>query len=80
MYTESDLREKLKSMCETAPDIHISVSFTKPRVEINSECVKLVGAYKHIFQVEQDKNGRKQRYSMQYGDIIAGIVKIEELG
>ncbi len=80
MYTETDLREKLKNLCETAPYIHISVSLTKPRVEISDECVKLVGVYKHIFQTEQEKNGRKQRYSIQYGDVIAGIVKIEELG
>ncbi len=80
MYTEGDIREKLKYLCDTAPYIHMTVTLIKPRVEITDACVKLLGVYKHIFQVEHEKNGKKERYSMQYGDIIAGIVKIKELG
>ncbi len=79
MYTEQYLRTRLRQMCEHAPHIHISVSLTKPHVEISERPAKLVGAYLHIFQIEEEKDGRLERRSMPYGEVIAGIVRIAEL-
>ncbi len=79
MNTENYLKEKLEKLCEKDPYIHIDVNLAKPHVELSNVRVKIIGVYKHIFQIEEEKNGRIERHSLQYGDIIAGIVKIAEL-
>ncbi len=79
MYTETYLKEKLKSLYEKNPYIHIHISLLKPHVELSSVCVKLVGVYRHIFQIEIEQREKTERYSIQYGDIASGIVKIDEL-
>ncbi len=79
MYTEKYLNEKLKSLREKDPYIHISIKLEKPHVSIANVRVKLIGVYAHIFQVEEETESRKIIHSMQYGDINAGIVKIAEM-
>lgn len=66
-------------MYQESPSIHISVSLTKPHVELTHVCATLVGVYRHMFQIEAEKNGKMERFSIQYGEIIAGIIRIEEL-
>ena len=79
MNTENYLKEKLEKLCERDPYIHIDVNLSKPHVELSNVRVKIIGVYRHIFQIETEKNGKTDRYSLQYGDIIAGIAKIAEL-
>ncbi len=79
MYTEENIRKKIKELCKNAPYVHISVSLAKPHVELENVKVKIVGAYAHIFQIEEEKNGKPVRLSVQYGDIPAGIASIKEL-
>ncbi len=79
MYTEKNLKEKLTYLFENDPCLHISIYLAKPPIEWKNVSVKLVGVYRHIFQIEREKNGKTERYSLQYGDIVAGIVKISEL-
>ena len=80
MYTEESMKIRLKTMCQEQPYIHINVSLVHPHVEMKHVRVRLVGVYKNIFLVEEEKDGKTVRYSFQYGDVSAGIVTIEELG
>ncbi len=79
MNTEAYLREKLTTLYQTAPEIHIEANLARAHVELRNARVKLVGVYRHIFRVEEEKNGKIERYAFQYGDIPAEIVKIAEL-
>ncbi len=79
MYTEENIRKKIKELCANAPYVHISVSLAKPHIELKDVRVKIVGAYAHIFQIEEEKNGKSVRLSVQYSDIPAGIASIAEL-
>ncbi len=79
MNTENYFKERLTELYESDPYIHIDVNLARPRVELNNVRVKITGVYRHIFQIEVEKNGKIERYSLQYGDITVGIVKIAEL-
>ncbi len=79
MYTEEFIKNKIKDLYQTNPNIHISVSLAKPHIELDNVCVKIVGVYSHIFQVEENKSGKIIRHSVQYGDVSVGIAKIKEL-
>ncbi len=79
MNTEAYLREKLTELYQTDPYIHINANLPRAHVELRNARVKLVGVYRHIFQVTEEKNGKTERYAFQYGDITTEIVKIAEL-
>ncbi len=78
MYTEQEWKEQLIRRMRIDPYVHICVSLAKPHVEMRGVKVKLVGMYRHIFQIEAQRDGKLERISLQYGDLVAGIVQIEE--
>lgn len=79
MYTENYLIERLTELYKSDPYIHINISLARPHVELSDLRVKIVGVYSHIFQIEEEKNGKVERYTWQYGDVIVGIVRISEI-
>ncbi len=79
MYTEEYVKKKIEKLMNTDPYIHVNVTLTKPHIEREGVSVKIVGAYRHIFQVEEEKDGRTERYSVQYREVAAGIIKIAEI-
>ena len=79
-----DYIEQIKSGIEELyrnnPNIHISVSKTHPKIIVGASLAKIVGVYKNIFLVEECEGGKMPtRYTFQYGEVLIGQVKIEEL-
>ncbi len=79
MYTEKYVKNRLLYLLKNDPCIHFDVSLAKPQVEMRNVSAKIIGIYNHIFQIETQQKGRIERYSLQYGDVTAGIIKIFEL-
>ncbi len=74
-----ELREKIKKLSLTNPNVHINVSLLKPKLNLKNEPVKIMGVYAHIFQIEEYSTGVPVRYTLQYADIIIKRIEILEL-
>ncbi len=76
---ESEERKSLKTKPEelykNSPDIHVDVSMIRPRVEIKNKCAKLIGVYRHIFQIGS-KIASTGTNSIQYGELLTVSVRI----
>ena len=79
MSTVEHIKSEIKRLYETAPNIHINVKMTHPKVIVEGTLAKIVGVYKNIFQIEENDRGRPTRHTFQYGDVLIGQVVIEEL-
>ena len=80
MDTMDYIKSSIEKLFKTDPNIHISVSKTHPKVIVDASPAKIVGVYKNIFQVEECEGGKMPtRHTFQYGEVLIGQVKIEEL-
>lgn len=79
MDSISYIKNGIKKLYENAPDIHINVNLSRPKIIIEASPAKIVGVHKHIFQIEENENGRPVRHTFQYGDVLIGHITIKEL-
>ncbi len=79
MSSEENIRNQLKILLDKNPTVHISVSYSKPRIAVENQPVTLLGVYTHMFCVQTCDPIQTKRYTIRYGEIIAGSVKIQEL-
>ena len=78
-YTEQ-IKRGIERLYKDNPNIHISVCRTYPKIIVEGQPARIVGAYKNIFQIEKCEPGKMPaRHTFQYGDILIGQVVIEEL-
>lgn len=76
----NDIKKQIKELYETAPDIHVNVTISHPRVNIKCAPVVIKGIYPNIFVIEESECGYPRRHSHQYADIVTGKIEIIELG
>lgn len=74
-----NIRERVQARMKTNPKIRFSTCMPQTRLKLDKVEGVIVGAYTHIFQVDEESTGRKLRHTLQYTDLISGHVKIEEL-
>lgn len=79
IYSEEKVRKRIQELYEKSPKIHISVSQTRPKVSVKQAEATIVGAYLHIFCIEENSRGRAIRHSIRYADICSNFIRIEEL-
>lgn len=73
------IKSELKRLYETAPNVHISVRKTHPRVVIEAAPAVIKGVYKSIFQIEENGSGNPVRHTFRYEDVLIGQVVVSEL-
>ena len=73
------IKKGIEKLYKTAPNIHISIKTSRPKVNVEEAAVVIIGVYRNIFQVEENDRGRPVRHSFQYGDVLIGHVSIAEL-
>ncbi len=79
MYSEETIRNHIKKLYETNPCIHVDVTLTRPKVVLRGAEAKIIGVYRHFFQVEETSGGIVKRHSLQYTDIFMGNIRVLEL-
>jgi len=77
--TTDGIMARLKELYRSAPDIHVSISTTRPKLHVERAEAKLTGVYPHIFRLAIKGECGIQYYSHPYTDVLVGKVKIEEL-
>jgi len=73
------IKERVRHLYETAPEIHVSVAMTHPKVVVEKGAAVIRGVYPKIFLIEETSSGHTRRHSIPYTDLVIGQVKIEEL-
>ncbi len=69
------IRFRVQKRFNTNPNIHISVSLNRPKVNVSYQEARISGVYPHIFQIE----AQGKRYTLQYADILTKNIFIAEL-
>jgi len=73
------IKNGIKKLYLTHPDVHINVSITSPKVQLHNQPAKITDVYPSIFRVEENSGGVIKHHTIQYVDIITKNVEIMEL-
>ena len=73
------IRNDIRNLFETNPNIHVNVTMRHPRVSVQNGPAVIKGVYPNTFQLEETESGYTQRHSVQYNDVLIGRVEILEL-
>ena len=76
---EAIVKEKIKNLYESNPQIHINVYTTKPKLNFQNLCATIKGVYPHIFRIEVSENSSIKSFCVQYSDVVTNKVQILEL-
>lgn len=73
------IKDRVGELFVRAPEVHIDVHSTRPKVSVSSLPAKIVGVYRNFFRIEAVEDGMLKAYTVQYTDLFIGRVKIAEL-
>ncbi len=72
------VKEKVRYRYKNDPYVHVDVSSVSPKLSLKNAKVKIVGAYSHIFQIEECTDGTPKRHTFQYTDIVTKHLVIRD--
>ena len=73
------IKDKIKKLYETNPNIHINVFKKRPNIRLINEPAVIKGIYPHIFLIEERSSGFSRRRSIQYADVLTKCDEIIEM-
>ena len=73
------IRDELKKLYASNPNVHVSIKMTNPKANIKSAPAVIQGVYKCIFQMKENHAGPGRVHTFQYGDVLVGQIVIDEL-
>lgn len=73
------IKSRIKYLYENNPDVHINISITYPKVNMEDEPAKIIGVYKNVFRIEENSCGTPKQHTLQYTDVFVNKVEIREL-
>lgn len=75
MSALDEIRRSIEQQYRLDPNIHISVSMTRPRIKIDNQQATITGVYPNFFQIE----AQGKSYMHKYVDILMKNVRINEI-
>ncbi len=80
MTSLDSIKNNIRRLYNTHPDIHINVSLSSPRISLTDEPVVITGVYPHVFQIEEQGSSLpRRRHTLQYTDVLTRRITIAEL-
>ena len=79
IYELQQIRQRISERYLNDPNIRINVSLRQPRLHLNNVPVRIMGVYRHIFQVEEDSSGQPKRHALQYADVLTHDIELLDL-
>lgn len=73
------IKDKIKKLYKTNPNIHINVLMKRPNICLTNEPAIIKGVYPHIFQIEERSSGLSRCYTIQYTDVLTKCIEIVEI-
>ncbi len=74
-----ELKARLAALYTQAPNVHMDISYAKPKLSLKDAEATITGVYDHIFLIEERSTGIVRRHSLQYADLVTGQIRIREL-
>lgn len=79
MSTLEIIREKIRHLYETNPEVHMNVVLDNPKTVLKNTPAKIVGVYPYIFRIEESTSGKPRKHTLQYSDVLIKNIVILEL-
>ena len=73
------IKDKIKKLYNTNPNIHINVLMKSPNICLSNEPAIIKGVYPHVFQIEERSSGFSRCYTHPYTDVLIKHIEIVEL-
>lgn len=77
--TLDTLRQQVQTLCCTKQEIHVDLAVPHLKLCCNDAQATLLGAYRHVFTIEERLTGRPVTHTFQYADLLTGRITIREL-
>ncbi len=72
------VRERIKTLYETAPNVHVNIVTTTPKRILKSDPATIVGVSRYVFRIEEESCGVKRLHTVPYTDIMTKKIEIVE--
>ncbi len=72
-------KEKIEKLYKNNVKIHMDVTLSYPRLTLTNEEAVITAVYRNLFQIEESKNGEKNRHTIPYTDLITKQIVIKEI-
>jgi len=70
------VKNKIKNLYETNPNIRINVTLSHPKIIFRNDPVTIKAVYPHIFIIEEYTSGKAKTHTLQYTDILTKQIEI----
>ncbi len=78
-HTEEEIRERIRELYSTAPEIHMDVWQSRPKLRLQAAEAIIIGVYPHLFLIEERGTPYPKRRGIPYADVLTGHIRIREL-
>lgn len=80
MQIIDEIRDNIKMLYETNPNVHVSIETKSPRkTSLNNVPALIKGVYPHMFMIEDKSSDTSKIYTHNYTEIITKDIQIQEL-
>lgn len=73
------IKQDIRNLYETNPEIHVNVFISRPRLNLQNVSAVIKGVYPNVFRIEECSSGSPKYHTLQYVDILTQQIEIIEL-
>ena len=73
------IKQQVRELYEENPSVHMTLAIARSKVRTEQVAGTITGVYPRIFTVEDTNSVPAKTHSVQYTDLLTGIVKLDEL-
>ncbi len=73
------VKKQIENLYKKNPDIHISISISRPRVVLENAPAVITGVYPNFFRIEEKNSGFLRSHTVRYADLATNALRITEL-
>ena len=79
VLTIDSIKKGIKTLYETDPKIHVNISISHPKLNLQNDPVTIKGVYPNVFRIEEYSSGSPKCHTLQYTDVFTKQIEIVEL-
>lgn len=71
------IKRDVRALSQSAPHVHMTLSIARTKTKMERVSGTITGVYPRIFTVKEE--GQNKTHSVQYTDLLTGLVQLDEL-
>lgn len=79
MNALDSLREKIRGLYETNPNIHVNITIQHPKLCLKNDPAVIKEIYPRVFRLEEYSSGIPKCHTVQYAEVLTKQIQIVEL-